>query len=92
MLVTEYMTFLQRPHANSSVLCDKAFPEETQYILLLTPDRELMTDGSTNTTKVQLGEPGSFIHLTYRSIGEVLLTGEEMIQRQLHHQGPSKHG
>ena len=42
-----------------------------------------------DTVKVQLAEPVSFIGITYRSMGEGLLTRAEMTQRQLHHQGPS---
>ena len=47
--------------------------------------RELMTDQSLDTTQVQLGEPVSFIEVTYRNMGEELLIGSEMTQRQLHH-------
>lgn len=42
-----------------------------------------MMDQSINTTKVQLGEPMSFIGITYRNMDEGLLI--EMIQRQLYH-------
>jgi hypothetical protein len=85
-------THVLSPKITGQMLCDKAFPEEMQHILLLIPDKELMTDQSTDTTNIQLGEPVSFIHLTYWSIGEGLLTGEEMTQSQMYHQGPSKHG
>jgi hypothetical protein len=50
-----------------------------------TPNRDPTTDQSTNTTKVQLGEPMSFIGVASRNMGERLLTGAEMTQRQLHH-------
>ena len=40
---------------------------------------------SMDTTKVQLGEPMSFIEATYRNIGQELLTRAEMTQRQLYH-------
>ena len=50
-----------------------------QHTCLLTTDRELLTVQSTNTTKVQLGEPVSFIGVTYRNMGEGLLMGAEMI-------------
>ena len=49
-----------------------------------------MTDQS--TTKVQLGEPMSFIGVTYRNMGEGLLTGAEMTQGQLYHQSPPHYG
>ena len=54
---------------------------------LLTPDREHMTDKSTDFTKVQLDEPVGFTRVIYRSMGERLLIGTEMISRQLNHQG-----
>lgn len=50
-------------------------------------DKEPRTDQSAHTTKVLLGEPMGFIGVTYRNMGEGLLTGAEMTQRQLHHQG-----
>jgi hypothetical protein len=68
------------------------FSEGMQHTCLLTTDREPMTDRDMDTTKVQLDEPMSFIGFTYRSMGEGLLTGTEMTQRQLHHQGPPQHG
>ena len=52
-------------------------------------DRELKIHHSKDTTKDQLGEPMSFIGITYRNIIEGLLTGAEMTQRQLHHQNPT---
>ena len=55
------------------------------------PARELTTYQSTNTTEVQLGVPVSFIGVTYRNMGEELLIGTEMTQRQLHHQGTPQH-
>ena len=70
----------------------KTFPGEKQYICLLTSEWNPTTDQSTDTTKVQLGEPMSFIGVTYRNMGEELLIGTEMTQRQLHHQGPFQHG
>ena len=51
----------------------------------LLPDREPMIDQSENTTTAELGEPVSFIGVTYRNMGKELLTGAEMTQRQLHH-------
>lgn len=51
---------------------------------LFTPDREPMTDHSSDATKVQLGESMSFIGVTYRNVDE-LLTVAEMAQRQLYH-------
>lgn len=49
------------------VVCVKTFPEGTEHTHILTPDRILMTDQSTNTTEVQLCE-------SYILLG--LLTGE----------------
>ena len=48
--------------------------------------KEPRTDQSAHTTKVLLDEPISFIGVTYRNMGEGLLTGAEMTQRQLHRQ------
>lgn len=44
-----------------------------------------MTDQGTDTIKVQVGEPMSFIGMPYRNLGEGLFTGREMTQRQLYH-------
>lgn len=52
---------------------------------LLTPGRILTTNQTMDTIKVQLGEPISFIGVTYKNMGEGFLTGAEVIQRQLHH-------
>ena len=41
------------------------FPRETQHTCLLTTDKEPMMGQSKDTTKVQLGEPMSFIGVTY---------------------------
>ena len=46
--------------------------------------KEPRTDQSAHTTRVLLGEPISFIGVTYRNMGEGLVTGAEMTQRQLH--------
>lgn len=40
--------------------------------MLFIPDRELMTDPSKYTTKVQLGKPKSFIWLTCKNMSEGL--------------------
>ena len=57
---------------------------------LFTLDRNPTTDQSTDTTKVQLGKPMSFIGVTYRTMGEGLLTRAEMTQRQVYlHSPPS---
>ena len=48
-----------------------------------------MIEQSTDTTKLQLSEPISFIGVTYRNMGVELLTRREMTQRQLHHQEPT---
>lgn len=70
-------------------LCDKPLPGEKQHAHLVTPDRDPITDQSTDTTKGQLGEPMNSLGFVYRNMGERLLTGAEMTQRQLHHQCPS---
>ena len=57
---------------------------------LLTPDRGPMTDLNTDNTKVQLGKPTKCIDVSYKNMGKGLLTGAEMTQRQLHHQGPAR--
>ena len=54
--------------------CVTKLPGKMQHTCLLTPDRDLTRDQCTDTTKVQLGEPMSFIGVTYRSVGEGLLT------------------
>lgn len=55
-------------------------------------DKEPRTEQSAHTTQVLLGEPMSFIGVTYSNLVEVFLTGAEMTQRKLHHQGPAQHG
>lgn len=67
-------------------------PGKTEHTDLLTPDGKPMIDQSTDTTKVQLGEPTGFTGVTYRNTGEGSLTGAEMTQRLLYHQGPPQHG
>ena len=44
--------------------------------------------GDPQQTKVQLGESVSFIGVTYRSVGEGLLIGAEITERQLYRQSP----
>ena len=73
----------------SNVVWQNFFSGEIQHICLLTPDREHMTDECKDTPRIQLRETISFIGITYRSLGEGLLTGTEMTQRQLHHQAYS---
>lgn len=70
----------------SLFLLDKTY-RETVHTSLFTPDREHMTDKLTDSTKVQLDEPMSFTRVIYRSVGERLLIGIEMISRQLNHKG-----
>lgn len=62
------------------MLGDKTFPGETQHT---------STRTDTDTTKVQLGEPVSFIGASYRHMGEGLFTGVEMTHRSL--QGSTLH-
>ena len=45
---------------------------------LPTPDRESMTDQSTDATNVYMGEPMSVIGFIYRSLGEGLLIEAEV--------------
>ena len=59
---------------------------------LLTPGWESMIDRSIETTKVQRGEPVSFIGISNKNMGKGSLTETEMIQRQLCHQSLPKHG
>ena len=59
---------------------------------LFTLDKEPRTDQSAHTTEVLHGEPISFIGVTYRNMGEGLITGAEMTQRQLYHQSPHSVG
>jgi hypothetical protein len=67
------------------------FPRETRTNIYLTPDRALMTDQSLYSTKVQLGEPMSFIRTTYLSVSEGHFRGVEMTKRQLYYQSLLKH-
>lgn len=62
-----------------------------QHIHLLTPDMEPTIDQTTDATKVQFGEPMSFIRVTYKNMVEMLRIRGEMTQRQLHHQSPPQH-
>ena len=57
---------------------------------LLTPARDLLTIQSTDTTKVQLGEPMSFVGVADRSMRERWPTGRNY-SKQLHHQGLLQH-
>ena len=66
-------------------------PRETRTNIYLTPDRALMTDQSLYSTKVQLGEPMSFIRTTYLSVSEGHFRGVEMTKRQLYYQSLLKH-
>ena len=52
------------------------FPGRSNTHNLFTPDREPMTDQSTDRTNV--GEPMSFIGVTYRNFGDRLLIGANM--------------
>lgn len=54
------------------VLCDKAFPGETQHTHLLSPDREPVTDQSPAWRTM------SFTGVIYRNMGEGLFTGAEI--------------
>ena len=74
------------------MLSDKIFPGEMQQTCRLTADRELTTAPSTDTTKVQFGELMHPIEITYRDMGDRLLRGAEVTQRQLNHQSPPKYG
>lgn len=47
-----------------------------------------MADQSTDTPKVQTGEPMSFAVVTCRSVNKELLPEAGMAQRQLHHSNP----
>ena len=54
--------------------------------------KEPRTDQSAHTTKILLGEPISFIEVTYRNMGEGLLTGAEMTQKTSASTKPTQHG
>lgn len=54
---------------NVNLCCDKTFPGQTKCAFLLSPDREPMTDQSSDATNlVQLSEPGNFIGATCRNM------------------------
>jgi hypothetical protein len=56
----------------------------------LIPDKWLMRDHSKNTHKVELGELIFFlIGVTNRTVGDALLTGAGITQKQLYHQKPT---
>lgn len=65
----------------TDLLCDKTCPGETPHTYLLTPDRDPMIDQS---TPPKLDEPMSLLELLMK-MGEGLLGGAAMTQRQLHH-------
>lgn len=48
---------------------------------ILNPDGEPTTDQSEDVTKVQIGESLNFIRVTYRDMGDELLTRAEMTQK-----------
>ena len=48
---------------------------------LLFPDREMKADQSQNFTEVRLGEPMSFVKVTYSSLGAGLLTGAKLVAK-----------
>jgi len=50
------------------------------YKRLSTPDRDLMTDQSKDTSKVHLGDTIYFIGVAYRDTNEGLLTGPEWLK------------
>lgn len=54
---------------------------EMQETCLLASEREPTTDQRTQNTRVYLGEPGSFIRVTYRIMGLGSLTAAEMTWR-----------
>lgn len=57
----------------------------------LTPGRELTTDESKDTTKVQLDEPMCLVVVTYRNSGHALLIGPEVTPQQWHYQEVQLH-
>lgn len=61
-------------------MCDKSYSGEIKLSHLLTPNKKLATSQCTDATEVQLCEPLNFIGVTYRNVGEGLLTGTETIQ------------
>ena len=59
---------------------------------LLTANGESMTGESMDATKVQHGEPMSFIVVTSRNMHERLVTAAEMVQKGLSHYSPPQNG
>lgn len=47
------------------------------WICLLIPDRESMSDQSTDTTNVQIDGPMNFTGVTYRNTGKELIIGQK---------------
>lgn len=72
------------------LFCDKTFHEKIQHTRLPMPQKEPLKDQTTDTLEVQFqfGGPMSFIGVVCINMGEGLITGAEMAQWQLDHQGP----
>lgn len=52
----------------------------------------LLLGRSKKKKKIQFGKPMSFTPIPFESMGEGLLTGAEIVQRQLHHHSLPQHG
>lgn len=75
----------QRTTCKRQVLCnDMTFPKETKHTCQHIP--QPMTEQIKHTTKVRIVEQTSFIEVTYLSMGEGVIIGAEMMERQAHHQ------
>lgn len=68
---------------NWYLLYDKTFPRDTEYMHPLTSDRKLISDQSTDSTKIQLAKLICFTGATYRRMMTSYLQDQK-----LHHQGP----
>jgi hypothetical protein len=67
-------------------------PKTYIYSVKIGIPQQILWMYNTDDTKVQLREPMSFIEVTYRNMGEGLLTGAEITQRKMHHQSAPQDG
>lgn len=74
------------------LLSDKTFPVEIQYTSTHLRYGAYKIDQSMGITTARLGEPVNFIEVTDGNMGEELLKGTKISQRQLHQQSPPMPG
>ena len=91
-VIPEYKIVVASLHAISvnytvpmAVMYDKTFPRKSHHTMNSLQIGISIQSKCTDTTKVQFGELMNVIGVTYSSIGERLLTGTEVTQRQLHY-------